>query len=915
MHEVLRRIERAEDALADGHVAKAFDAYALVYRALTARWPAGVRTEEALDGWFEGLLDGPHDGPPISEALSDLLWMRVQLDDDERPRRRKLHEIANDVEERLAEEDPLLREARLTRVVLDVVDDLPTAATASRALCLRYDDDPWIRLELSRACGRLRPPERRDLDEVSRYAHEALDLGGGETDLYVYEDLAALLEEAGLEEDLAAFEQDFWTPPRVGLALRTYGPEPPLGAIEAAERLSGLVVPTLVAVLDDDDVWESWSDDEEDDEIAPILWWAAVHAIRLAAALGAKEVAPAVARWLTCERREVREAIPLLAARLGLAVVRPFERTLRDRDAPLEARRSAITALSAAALRDDEARVPTLRVLRMWMGDEEAPRSLRTEAAYRLAMLRDEPSRAAIEGGLASGDFDRFLFDEEDVTALFEDERVEPARELGLDEPPLACYREGVQSGTPAGADEVEVEALTRLLETLSRPLSSPGQEGRSQVGGATAQLDRARLRLAGLAMEELGLNAWHDALLLFLGASGRSARDCVRLALEWPFADFLTLDVVDRHGRSVAQRLLAEPPIMSAEERQAVGALARSRVVLLEALEPTTAGEDLSRCRDVLSGEPVHALVPGGLETVRWDLLLGRIVPVPDGPAVLLYAHRLPRGELRRTLHEIHAAARSIESLVPPLAPDDTAARVAGAAYLAQTVRASETAPQPPLRDAGGAEIVFCEAVFDVADLARAVAAAASIPGMVAVGDDRGAGDEPAEGPVGFRWLGPEDEDPLLPNTRSLYGELVFRDGRAVLSCHTRERLDEGHALLQAAAGDAVHHRADTFSDPGAIAARLVDEAGVAGTAAPAESRDLVRELLRRHYERWLDLAIPALDGKTPRQAAHDPATRPSVEELIRIIENIEGHRARSQGFAYDTNALREELGLSVEP
>jgi hypothetical protein len=38
----------------------------------------------------------------------------------------------------------------------------------------------------------------------------------------------------------------------------------------------------------------------------------------------------------------------------------------------------------------------------------------------------------------------------------------------------------------------------------------------------------------------------------------------------------------------------------------------------------------------------------------------------------------------------------------------------------------------------------------------------------------------------------------------------------------------------------------------------------------------------IRKHYEAWADQPIPALSGKTPRQASRTPAGRKSVEALL---------------------------------
>ena len=81
------------------------------------------------------------------------------------------------------------------------------------------------------------------------------------------------------------------------------------------------------------------------------------------------------------------------------------------------------------------------------------------------------------------------------------------------------------------------------------------------------------------------------------------------------------------------------------------------------------------------------------------------------------------------------------------------------------------------------------------------------------------------------------------------------------------------------------------------------------AGTLSSAE--DLVLEHQARHDRGWLDEAIPALGGKTPRQAAGDPGRRQALVDLIRGLEGMY-HRALKEGQpAYDPSWMWAELGL----
>ena len=66
---------------------------------------------------------------------------------------------------------------------------------------------------------------------------------------------------------------------------------------------------------------------------------------------------------------------------------------------------------------------------------------------------------------------------------------------------------------------------------------------------------------------------------------------------------------------------------------------------------------------------------------------------------------------------------------------------------------------------------------------------------------------------------------------------------------------------------------------------------------------------------EAWLDERVPGLGGRTPPEAAHDPAGGPLLESLLRELEfredlaGAEGEDGRGPGVA----ELRAALGLTA--
>jgi hypothetical protein len=83
------------------------------------------------------------------------------------------------------------------------------------------------------------------------------------------------------------------------------------------------------------------------------------------------------------------------------------------------------------------------------------------------------------------------------------------------------------------------------------------------------------------------------------------------------------------------------------------------------------------------------------------------------------------------------------------------------------------------------------------------------------------------------------------------------------------------------------------------------------ASETPPEEQRQVVHQVLEKHYRKWLDEAAPALGDLSPREAAADPEHRPQV--IAQLIEAEQRTRASSWPMCeFDFGFLWEELGLS---
>jgi hypothetical protein len=80
-----------------------------------------------------------------------------------------------------------------------------------------------------------------------------------------------------------------------------------------------------------------------------------------------------------------------------------------------------------------------------------------------------------------------------------------------------------------------------------------------------------------------------------------------------------------------------------------------------------------------------------------------------------------------------------------------------------------------------------------------------------------------------------------------------------------------------------------------------------------PPEARAQMQRLLDNIRMRWADESVPALGGRTPREAVRTSEGRRTVAELR---NDFASHPRRDRGASntFDYHRLRRELGLELQ-
>ena len=229
---------------------------------------------------------------------------------------------------------------------------------------------------------------------------------------------------------------------------------------------------------------------------------------------------------------------------------------------------------------------------------------------------------------------------------------------------------------------------------------------------------------------------------------------------------------------------------------------------------------------------------------------------------------------------------------VVVSLGPAPASAGASGACSTAPTAPAAALrGPSLPFPSAGEDLLIVEDGyTLDGPDLEAALS---GIPGMERPAEARGS------------WTLRSGDGPF--QSTSIARELQHWNATSF----TLEQADRARAVLEEAFGEEVRHL-------GRAIERLPDRRPAATLAGPSGSQpsppEVAAALLRfksAHYGTWPDHPLPALEGKTPRQAMRTQKGRAKVERLLAELEHNE--QANPPAERYDVDELRTALGLPL--
>ncbi len=206
-----------------------------------------------------------------------------------------------------------------------------------------------------------------------------------------------------------------------------------------------------------------------------------------------------------------------------------------------------------------------------------------------------------------------------------------------------------------------------------------------------------------------------------------------------------------------------------------------------------------------------------------------------------------------------------------------------------------------PAATTSDGEPLILSTVVFTVAEGTREE--------IVELLDDE-QGYRRGEGGAGdsWDWFGPSKA------STKVLAEITLEDDTLTVLAHSLGRASKTNAGLASVLGERIVLK-DIRTEqppPEALAELGIEMVGDAEDEKPDEEKvRVVHEVLEKHYRKWLDEPLPALDDMSPREAVDEPDKRPEVITLL--LEAEERTRASSAPMnLFDFEFLWTELGLS---
>ncbi len=149
-----------------------------------------------------------------------------------------------------------------------------------------------------------------------------------------------------------------------------------------------------------------------------------------------------------------------------------------------------------------------------------------------------------------------------------------------------------------------------------------------------------------------------------------------------------------------------------------------------------------------------------------------------------------------------------------------------------------------------------------------------------------------------------------------TVMGNIIVEENKLILETNSEKRTELGKKILSKHLGDDIMFQQTLLETPEQRLKSVPDITNhneeESKLLASPEVQEQLKQMAKAHWENWFDEKIPALDYKTPREAAKTKDGKERLEALLMGYEHYEdGKRNQINPFKADINYLKKKLGL----
>lgn len=387
-------------------------------------------------------------------------------------------------------------------------------------------------------------------------------------------------------------------------------------------------------------------------------------------------------------------------------------------------------------------------------------------------------------------------------------------------------------------------------------------------------------------------------------------------------FADWFIHDFTLKNGLTIIEEFNQDKKEkLSDEERFLLKYEMASYLSLYEVISVTP--EVGLRLKDLFTGEEMDILeVKGTLTLVKWDVIFARVIRMGPVNKLSGLINLIPR----RNKEDILSSIKKIwEGFKNETGKKEWSYFAKSNAQLIQHLIEDQIPMEPVFVTDEHHRIVSSKAVFDAKNFGNIRYRLSKEFDFIIDREEeseeiqwtwlkRGKSKdwevgEPIEGSTIFRSEMIQGKGEL--RWASL-GTVTLTSKRLELWCTSKERLDRGKKRLDEILDNEIQHRIDTYEDIVKKARESSQKVpSVEKAEMPEKFYPVFSKVMEDWVTKWIEEKIPALDGKTPREAVKTPEGREKVEELLKDWENMEERKRRGGEPYIDINILRQMLNL----